>query len=57
MNRDPMSNASFVGLELLATAVVVVDRDLRVSYVNPAAESLLDGVPAAIGADERKAND
>ncbi len=41
MNRDPMSNASFVGLELLATAVVVVDRDLRVSYVNPAAESLL----------------
>lgn len=33
---------SFAGLELLATAVVVLDRNLRVEYVNAAAESLLD---------------
>ena len=35
------SHSTFAGLELLATAVVVLDRDLRVRYVNPAAESLL----------------
>ncbi len=34
-------HSPFAGLELLATAVVVLDRDLRVRYVNPAAESLL----------------
>jgi two-component system nitrogen regulation sensor histidine kinase GlnL len=33
--------ASFPGLELLATAVVVLDDDFVVRYANPAAESLL----------------
>jgi two-component system nitrogen regulation sensor histidine kinase GlnL len=32
--------AAFPGLELLATAVVLMDGDLRVKYVNPAAEAL-----------------
>lgn len=35
------SHSPFAGLELLATAIVVLDRELRVCYVNPAAESLL----------------
>jgi two-component system nitrogen regulation sensor histidine kinase GlnL len=34
-------NAPFSGLELLPTAVAVLDPDLVVRYVNPAAESLL----------------
>ncbi|MBS0337403.1 MAG: PAS domain-containing protein [Proteobacteria bacterium] len=34
-------NAPFSGLELLPTAVAVLDADLVVRYVNPAAESLL----------------
>lgn len=32
---------AFAGLELLATAVVILDQDLQVQYVNPAAENLL----------------
>jgi len=35
-----MSAAVFPGLELLATAVVLLDEALRVKYVNPAAEAL-----------------
>ncbi len=35
-----MSQAAFSGLELLATAVVLLDSELRVKYVNPAAEAL-----------------
>ncbi|MCC6609222.1 MAG: PAS domain-containing protein [Burkholderiales bacterium] len=37
-----MSAAAFAGLDLLATAVVLLDRDLRIVYVNPAAESMLE---------------
>jgi two-component system, NtrC family, nitrogen regulation sensor histidine kinase GlnL len=33
-------SAAFPGLELLATAVVLLDKELRVKYVNPAAEAL-----------------
>ncbi len=41
---------SFDGLELLATAVVVLDDAFAVCYANPAAESLLDtGARALIG--------
>jgi two-component system nitrogen regulation sensor histidine kinase GlnL len=35
-----MSAEAFSGLELLATGVVVLDGELRVKYVNPAAEAL-----------------
>jgi two-component system nitrogen regulation sensor histidine kinase GlnL len=35
-------SAQFAGLELLPTAVAVLDTDLIVSYVNPAGESLLE---------------
>ena len=35
-----MSSAKFSGLDLLATAVVVLDDSLRIAYTNPAAESL-----------------
>jgi len=35
-----MTIAPFQGLELLATAVVLLDDDLRLLYINPAAESL-----------------
>ncbi|HEY7674693.1 MAG TPA: nitrogen regulation protein NR(II) [Burkholderiales bacterium] len=35
-----MNAAAFPGLELLATAVVLLDEELRVKYVNPAAEAL-----------------
>lgn len=35
-----MTPAAFPGLELLATAVVLLDRELHVKYVNPAAETL-----------------
>jgi two-component system nitrogen regulation sensor histidine kinase GlnL len=35
-----MTPAAFSGLELLATAVVLLDGELRVHYVNPAAETL-----------------
>ena len=37
-----MSNAAFPGLDLLGTAVVLLDAELRVVYVNPAAEHLLE---------------
>ena len=33
--------ASFAGLDLLATAVVVLDDEFTVRYANPAAENLL----------------
>ena len=36
-----MNGASFVGLDLLATAVLVLDDDLRVRYANPAVEHML----------------
>jgi two-component system nitrogen regulation sensor histidine kinase GlnL len=36
-----MSAPAFAGLELLATAVLILDADLRVVYANPAAENLL----------------
>ena len=32
---------SFAGLDLLATAVVVLDEEFTVRYANPAAENLL----------------
>ena len=35
-----MTPAAFPGLDLLATAVVLLDRELHVKYVNPAAETL-----------------
>jgi two-component system nitrogen regulation sensor histidine kinase GlnL len=35
-----MTPPLFLGLEHLATAVVLLDRDFRVSYVNPSAENL-----------------
>jgi two-component system nitrogen regulation sensor histidine kinase GlnL len=35
-----MNSAAFPGLDWLATAVVLLDRELRVKYVNPAAETL-----------------
>ena len=35
-----MSSATFSGLDLLATAVVVLKDSLRIEYMNPAAESL-----------------
>ena len=35
-----MSSASFSGLDLLATAVVVLENTLRIAHMNPAAESL-----------------
>jgi two-component system nitrogen regulation sensor histidine kinase GlnL len=34
------TNPSFAGLELLSTAVLIVDRSLMLTYANPAAESL-----------------
>jgi two-component system nitrogen regulation sensor histidine kinase GlnL len=36
-----MNPAASPGLDWLATAVVLLDRALRVKYVNPAAETLL----------------
>ncbi len=37
-----MSHPAFAGLDLLGTAVVVLDADLRVVHANPAAEHLLE---------------
>jgi len=37
-----MAAAALAGLDLLATAVVLVDRELRVCYANPAAENLFE---------------
>ncbi len=43
-------SAAFSGLELLPTAVAVLDEELVVRYANPAAESLLDtGVKSLLG--------
>jgi two-component system, NtrC family, nitrogen regulation sensor histidine kinase GlnL len=36
-----MAAATFAGLDLLATAVVILDDELVVRYANPAAENLL----------------
>jgi len=36
--RNP---SGFAGLDLLATAVILLDRDLRIKHLNPAAENLL----------------
>jgi len=36
-----MDQESFPGLDLLSAAVVVLDRELRIVYLNPAAEALL----------------
>ncbi|HKO88990.1 MAG TPA: nitrogen regulation protein NR(II) [Burkholderiales bacterium] len=36
-----MNASAFVGLDLLATAVLVLDEDLRVRYANPAVEHML----------------
>jgi two-component system nitrogen regulation sensor histidine kinase GlnL len=45
-----MSAGAFAGLDLLGTAVVVLDADLRVVYVNAAAEQLLEvGARTLIG--------
>ena len=45
-----MADASFAGLDLLATAVVVLDDDYVVRYANPAAENLLTaGARSLIG--------
>lgn len=35
------SRSNFAGLDLLATAVLLLDRDLSIIYLNPAAENLL----------------
>ena len=37
-----MAAAALAGLDLLATAIVLVDRDLTVRYANPAAENLFE---------------
>ncbi len=37
-----MAPSAFAGLELLATAVIVLDHDLVVQYANPAAENLFE---------------
>jgi len=42
MNEIPSNHARFIGLDLLASAVLVVDADGLVRYANPAAEHLLD---------------
>src|SRR5262245_42742533 len=45
-----MNERAFAGLDFLGTAVVVLDADLRVLYVNPAAEQLLEvGAKSLIG--------
>ncbi len=45
-----MADVAFAGLDLLATAVVVLDDDYVVRYANPAAENLLTaGVRSLIG--------
>src|SRR6188474_235662 len=45
-----MADVTFAGLDLLATAVVVLDDDYVVRYANPAAENLLTaGVRSLIG--------
>jgi len=45
-----MADVTFAGLDLLATAVVVLDDDYIVRYANPAAENLLTaGVRSLIG--------
>jgi two-component system, NtrC family, nitrogen regulation sensor histidine kinase GlnL len=41
--------ASFAGLDLLASAVILLDADGRIAYVNPAAEHLLDNSARALG--------
>ena len=40
----PVAAPDFVasGLDLLATAVLLLDRDGRIAYVNPAAENLFE---------------
>jgi two-component system nitrogen regulation sensor histidine kinase GlnL len=44
-------NAPGVGLDLLATAVLLLDEDLRVTYANPAAETLFaQGLKHLLGA-------
>ncbi len=35
-----MKNSAFLGLELLSTAVLLADEDLRLKYINPSAESM-----------------
>ena len=37
-----MATAIIAGLDLLATAIVIVDRELIVRFVNPAAENLFE---------------
>ena len=37
-----MAPSAFAGLELLATAVIVLDHELVVQYANPAAENLFE---------------
>lgn len=37
-----MPYSAFSGLELLDSAVVILDRDLRIAYLNPSAESLFE---------------
>src|SRR5262245_43579910 len=45
-----MNERAFAGLDFLGTAVVVLDADLRVLYVNPAAEQLLEvGAKSLVG--------
>jgi len=47
--------ASFAGLDLLATAVVVLDDEFVVRYANPAAENLLTtGARSMIGRNDKE---
>ena len=39
---DPDTPAALAGLELLATAVLLLDGDARVQWANPAAENLFE---------------
>jgi len=41
--------AALAGLDLVATAVVVIDSDRRVRYANPAAENLFEFSNTAAG--------
>jgi two-component system nitrogen regulation sensor histidine kinase GlnL len=41
--------ATFAGLDLLASAVVLLDAEGRIAYANPAAEHLLDNSARALG--------
>jgi nitrogen fixation/metabolism regulation signal transduction histidine kinase len=46
-----MVSRAFAGLDLLTTAVLLLDEDLRVTHANPAAETLLaQGARHLIGA-------